>query len=155
MGREIERKFLVRGDAWRALGQGAPYRQGYLHNSPDRSVRVRVAGEKAFLSVKGQARGLSRLEYEYAIPLADGLALLEEMAEKPLIEKIRYTIPWESGLFWEVDEFLGLNAGLLLAEIELEAEDQGFSLPAWVGEEVTNDTRYLNTSLARRPFSLW
>lgn len=160
MGREIERKFLVCSDAWRGLAPGRLYRQGYICSEPDRTVRVRLieapggSGGFAFLTIKGRPAGLCRAEFEYEIPFADGTYLLERMAERPLIEKYRYRIPVE-GLVWEVDEFLGENAGLVVAELELAAEDQVFSRPVWLGAEVTDDRRYANSSLARHPFCRW
>lgn len=154
MGREIERKFLVNGDAWRGLAPGTLYRQGYLCGAKERTVRVRVAGEKAFLTIKGLTMGATRAEYEYEIPVADGQAMLDELAEKPLIEKIRHKIPY-CGLVWEVDEFLGDNAGLIVAEVELADEKQIFDKPEWAGAEVTDDARYFNSNLARHPFRQW
>lgn len=154
MGTEIERKFLVRGDAWRGLAPGVPYRQGYLDATRGCVVRVRMAGERAFLTIKGPSTGLSRAEYEYEIPPADGQAMLDSLAEKPLIEKMRYAIPVD-GLVWEVDEFCSENEGLIVAEVELATEEQEFQKPCWIGEEVTGDPRYLNASLVKHPFSRW
>lgn len=154
MGTEIERKFLVVGDAWRQGAMGVLYRQGYLCTTPERTARVRVAGDKGYLTVKGSRTGVSRLEFEYPIPLEDAQAMLDALCIRPLIEKTRYRIDHE-GLVWEVDEFAGENAGLVIAEVELEREDQEVSLPAWVGKEVSADDRYANSSLAERPFSTW
>jgi len=154
MGVEIERKFLVRGDGWRALGEGVLLRQGYLSSAPERTVRVRVEGGAAMLTIKGRSTGATRSEWEYPIPIPDAQALLDALCERPLIEKKRYRIPFD-GIVWEVDEFLGENAGLVVAEIELSAEDQAFSKPDWVGEEVTHDPRYFNSSLIRNPYSRW
>jgi len=154
MAKEVERKFLVRGDAWRALSQGTTYRQGYLNSAKERTVRVRTAGDKAYLTVKGLTIGATRAEYEYEIPFADGKAMLDTLAEKPLIEKKRYRIG-AGDLTWEIDEFLGDNAGLIVAEVELESEDQDFARPAWLGDEVTDDPRYYNANLVRNPFSRW
>jgi adenylate cyclase len=154
MGIEIERKFLVRGDAWRTDAIGTAYRQGYLHADADRTVRVRVAGPQAWLTIKGPTTGARRLEYEYPIPLADAEELLVHLCGRPLIEKVRYRIP-HGGLIWEVDELEGGNAGLVLAEVELTREDQAITLPPWVGEEVTGDPRYYNASLAQRPYTQW
>ena len=151
MATEIERKFLVRGDAWR-VSPGVVYRQGYLSRVPERTVRVRVAGEKAYLAVKGVGQGLARPEYEYEIPFADGVELLETLAEKPLVEKKRHQVCVD-GFVWAVDEFFGENSGLVLAEIELQSEDQNFSRPPWLGEEVTGDSRYFNAMLGGRPFT--
>jgi adenylate cyclase len=151
---EIERKFLVRDARWKALGQGALLRQGYLSSQPDRIVRVRIEAESAMLTIKGRTIGAARSEWEYPIPLEDANAFLNELCEKPIIEKIRYRIRHD-GMMWEVDEFLGDNAGLVVAEIELEAEDQAFSRPDWIGEEVTHDARYFNANLLRRPYTTW
>jgi adenylate cyclase len=154
MAKEIERKFLVKGDAWRALAKGTTYRQGYLNSAKERTVRVRTAEDKAFLTIKGLTLGATRAEYEYAIPFDEGKAMLDALAEKPLIEKKRYKIP-AGDLTWEIDEFLGDNAGLIVAEVELKSEDQAFDRPAWLGDEVTGDTRYYNANLIKKPFRRW
>jgi adenylate cyclase len=151
---EIERKFLVRDARWKALGEGALLRQGYLSSQSDRIVRVRIEAESAMLTIKGRTIGATRSEWEYPIPLEDANAFLNELCEKPIIEKIRYRIRHD-GMMWEVDEFLGDNAGLVVAEIELEAEDQAFSRPDWIGEEVTHDARYFNANLLKRPYNAW
>ncbi len=154
MSTEIERKFLVKGDAWRRLAPGTDYRQGYLHAGKDRTVRIRTVGDQAFLTVKGPTVGLSRLEFEYPIPYEDCLTLLREVAIQPVIEKTRYKIPM--GRFvWEVDEFHGVNEGLVVAEIELPSEDTPFEKPDWIGAEVSEDPRYYNAMLATHPFSTW
>jgi adenylate cyclase len=152
MAVEIERKFLVTGDAWRQA-TGVRFSQGYLNRDKARTVRVRLAADKAFLTIKGVTHGASRAEFEYQIPLADGAQLLA-LCEGPLIEKVRRVVPHD-GHTWEVDEFLGENSGLVVAEIELRSEDQAFSRPPWLGEEVTHDARYFNSSLATHPFSRW
>ena len=154
MGTEIERKYLVRGDAWRALAKGVHYRQGYLNSAKERTVRIRSMGDKAYITIKGLTVGASRPEYEYEIPVADADAMLDGLAERPLIEKRRYKIP-HGGVTIEVDEFLGENAGLVVAEVELQSEDQRFDKPAWFGEEVTGDPRYYNANLVRHPYSTW
>lgn len=154
MGIEIERKFLVRDERWKALGQGVLLRQGYLSSHPDRTVRVRIEGDGAVLTIKGRTAGASRGEWEYPCPLADARSMLDDLCEKPLIEKYRYRIRHE-GMLWEVDEFLGQNAGLVVAEIELEAEDQPFAKPDWLGAEVTHDARYFNANLLRHPYTAW
>ena len=154
MAKEIERKFLVKGDAWRALAKGTTYRQGYLNSAKERTVRVRTAEDKAFLTIKGLTLGATRAEYEYEIPFDEGKAMLDALAEKPLIEKKRYKIP-AGDLTWEIDEFLGENAGLIVAEVELTSEDQAFDRPAWLGDEVTGDTRYYNANLIKKPFTRW
>jgi len=152
--KEIERKFLVKGDAWRALAKGTTYRQGYLNSAKERTVRVRTAEDKAFLTIKGLTVGATRAEYEYEVPFDEGKAMLDALAEKPLIEKKRYKIP-AGGLTWEIDEFLGDNAGLIVAEVELKSEDQAFERPLWLGDEVTGDPRYYNANLIKKPFTRW
>ena len=154
MGKEIERKFLLKGDAWRDLAQGTMYRQGYLNSAKERTVRVRTVGDKAFLTIKGITVGATRAEYEYEIPHADCSAMLDNLAEKPIVEKNRYKIPY-GGFTWEVDEFLGVNAGLVVAEVELESEDQKFEKPSWVGAEVTGDPKYFNSNLVKNPYTTW
>lgn len=152
MGIEIERKFLVCGQGWRQ-GQALRYSQGYLNRAAERTVRVRIAGEQAFLTIKGRSQGASRLEFEYPVPLADAQAL-QQLCEGPLIEKTRYTLE-QDGLRWEVDEFHGENTGLVLAEVELASEDQAITRPDWLGEEVTGDERYYNSRLSEQPFGRW
>jgi len=154
MGREIERKFLVSGDGWRGRGRSASLRQGYLAASRERSVRVRLEGRVGTLTIKGPSRGAERAEYEYRIPARDAAELLDRLCERPLIEKTRTRIK-HGGLVWEVDEFRGDNAGLIVAEVELPRADRRVALPPWVGAEVTSDPRYLNASLLRRPYRLW
>ena len=130
------------------------YRQGYLNSAKERTVRVRTAEDKAFLTIKGLTVGATRAEYEYEIPFDEGKAMLDALAEKPLIEKKRYKIP-AGGLTWEIDEFLGDNAGLIVAEVELKSEDQAFERPLWLGDEVTGDPRYYNANLIKKPFTRW
>ena len=154
MGVEIERKFLLRGDAWRALGQPVLLRQGYLSSNKERVVRVRIEDGQGVLTIKGRTVGASRGEWEYPIPLDEATELLDGLCERPLIEKYRRRIAFGQHV-WEVDEFLGANAGLVVAEIELSSEDEAFDKPDWVGEEVTDDVRYLNANLIRHPYSAW
>jgi adenylate cyclase len=154
VGVEIERKFLVRGDGWRALGQPVLLRQGYLSSDPARTVRVRIEGGEGTLTIKGKSVGATRGEWEYPIPLEEAAELLDRLCQQPLIEKYRSRIA-VGGHTWEVDEFLGANAGLIVAEIELASERESFALPDWAGEEVTGDARYYNSSLIRLPFSQW
>lgn len=154
MGKEIERKFLVNGDAWRSLANGTWCRQGYLNSARERTVRIRTTGDRAFLAIKGPTVGPTRAEYEYEIPVADCDAMLDALAEKPVIEKKRYKVPF-AGLTWEIDEFSGDNAGLIVAEVELESEGQTFRKPEWAGEEVTADPRYFNSNLIKHPYSKW
>lgn len=154
MGKEIERKFLVKGDAWRALAKGKHYRQGYLNSIKERTVRIRTIDDKAFLTVKGPTVGVTRLEFEYPIPFEDCTAMLDSLAEKPIIEKSRYKIPMGNHV-WEIDEFFGVNEGLIVAEIELASEDEAFEKPEWIGEEVSGDPRYFNSNLVKNPFTTW
>jgi adenylate cyclase len=154
MGVEIERKFLVRGEEWKSLGESVLLRQGYLSSQPERIVRVRIEGDRAMMTIKGRSVGASRGEWEYPLPMEDARVFLDQLCERPIIEKHRYRIVHE-GMTWEVDEFMGENAGLVVAEIELESEGQGFEKPEWVGEEVTQDARYFNSNLLRHPFSRW
>ena len=151
---EIERKFLVTGDGWRGLGEAVLFRQGYIARTQDRTVRVRVAGEKGFLTIKYRGEGIARSEFEYDIPLEEAQALLDGLAPGEIIEKLRYTFACE-GSVWEVDEFLGANQGLIVAEIELESEDEAFDRPEWAGQEVTGDPRYFNSNLIRHPYTRW
>ena len=151
---EIERKFLVTDDGWRQPGRGVRYRQGYLSTHPGRSVRVRSGAGKGFITIKGLTVNSTRAEYEYPIPPADAEELLDTLCLKPLIEKTRYVVE-HAGLRWEVDEFEGVNAGLLIAEVELASADQRIQLPPWVGAEVTDDPRYYNASLISHPYSTW
>jgi adenylate cyclase len=153
MGLEIERKFLVKNDNWRA-GKGTPFRQGYLNSDLNRVVRVRTMGEQAVLTIKGPNTGAVRREFEYEIPLDDANDMLDDLCERPLIEKTRYKVEF-AGHTWEVDEFFGENAGLVVAELELQAEDEDFARPDWLGEEVTDDPRYFNSNLVLRPYTTW
>lgn len=150
---EIERKFLVRYDGYKKGAAKALYRQGYLSTDKNHVIRIRLAGDSAFLTIKGPTVGAVRKEFEYSIPVSDAQALLE-LCEKPLIEKIRYDTAYK-GMNWEVDEFLGENAGLVIAEIELSGEAQAFQKPDWVGDEVTSDPRYYNSNLIHSPFKVW
>ena len=154
MGLEIERKFLVTGTAWKALAAGVLIRQGYLSSAAKRTVRVRIAGDRGFLTVKGKSHGLSRAEFEYAIPVEDAAAMLDGLCEKPLVEKTRYRVPFGAHT-WEVDEFRGANAGLVVAEVELANADEEPAFPPWVGLEVSRDARYFNANLVKRPFTTW
>ncbi|MBW2407606.1 MAG: CYTH domain-containing protein [Deltaproteobacteria bacterium] len=152
MAKEIERKFLVREGSWRSQ-KGTRYRQGYLNSVKERVVRVRTIGDKGYLTIKGLTVGASRLEFEYEIPRQDADQLLN-ICEKPLIEKTRFKVV-EAGFVWEIDEFFGENQGLIVAEVELESEDQEFPRPPWVGEEVTGDPRYFNSNLIKKPYKVW
>ena len=158
MAKEIERKFLVKADAWHRPANGEDLRQGYLSTEEQRSVRVRTvrneSGQRGYITIKGRSYGASRDEYEYEIPFSEANEILEHLCRRPLIEKIRYRISFE-GLTWEVDEFRGENRGLIVAEVELNDEKQPVAKPDWVTDEVTGDSRYYNTNLATRPFSSW
>jgi adenylate cyclase len=154
MAKEIERKFLLASDAWRGLAVSSrEMSQGYIAEAERLSVRVRISADDAWLNIKCGDLTAVRDEFEYAIPLTDARALLAYVAP-PLIEKTRYWVP-HGGLEWEIDEFHGVNAGLIVAEIELDDERQSFSSPPWLGKEVTNLERYYNVSLVRRPYSQW
>ena len=153
MGLEIERRFVVDSDAWRGLAPAVQYRQGYLSVEKERTVRVRVVGEQAWLTLKGNISDVSRHEFEYAIPLADAQTIMAAMCPM-VVDKLRHRIE-HGGFVWEVDEFFGDNAGLVLAEIELPDEDTPFAKPAWVGEEVTHDGRYTNAYLSKQPYTRW
>lgn len=152
MAVEIERKFLVIGQPWLQV-PGVVFRQGYLNRDKARTVRVRVAGDAAFLTIKGVSVGATRAEFEYPIPLADAEALLT-LCEGPLIEKTRHVLT-HAGMAWELDVFAGDNAGLVVAEVELQSEDLVFAHPDWLGEEVTQEARYFNSNLARHPYRQW
>ena len=154
MGVEIERKFLLAGEGWRSLGEPVLLRQGYLSLDPARVVRVRIEGERAFLTIKGKSQGATRAEWEYPIPVLEAAELLDTLCQPPLIEKYRHRIA--SGAHtWEIDEFVGVNAGLVVAEIELASEADAFEKPDWIGAEVTHDARYFNSNLIRHPYSAW
>lgn len=154
MGKEIERKFLVRPRGWIAPGTGVAIRQGYLSAGEDGTVRVRIAGDRAYLTIKGPTTGMSRDEYEYEIPPADAEEMLARMCRKRTIEKTRYRVPF-GGHTWEVDEFSGDNRGLVVAEVELADEKEPVEIPEWIDREVTGDPRYYNANLAEHPFSSW
>ena len=153
MGKEIERKYLLKSDGWKGV-KGTHYCQGYLNSIKERTVRVRTIDDKGFLTVKGISVGATRLEYEYEIPASEAKELLTKLCEKPLIEKSRFKVE-ANGLIWEIDEFYGENAGLVVCEVELESEDQKIELPDWVGEEVTSDPRYFNSNLIKHPYKNW
>jgi CYTH domain-containing protein len=154
MAKEIERKFLVKSSEYKNLAKGVSYRQGYLSTVKERTVRVRTIADKGYLTIKGITVGASRVEYEYEIPANEADDMLTNLCEKPLIEKNRYKVA-QGSLTWEIDEFFGDNDGLVVAEIELESEDQEFAKPSWIGEEVTSDPRYFNSNLTKNPFKNW
>ncbi|HCL00494.1 MAG TPA: adenylate cyclase [Candidatus Marinimicrobia bacterium] len=154
MAIEIERKYLVLNDEYKRNAQRTLYRQGYISVDLQRVVRVRITGDRAFLTIKSLVSETTRLEFEYDIPVSDAAELLDKLCTKPIIEKYRYELTVDDQL-WIVDEFLGDNAGLVVAEIELESEDQPFTKPSWAGTEVSADPRYLNARLAIEPFKFW
>lgn len=157
MGTEIERKFLVHPERWRAVraqAEASSIRQGFLSSVRERVVRIRISDQRGTLTIKGTSQGISRTEFEYDIPVQDAQTLLDALCERPLIEKVRYRIE-HAGLSWEVDEFEGENQGLWLAEVELADASQSVVLPPWVSEEVSDDPRYFNANLICHPFSQW
>lgn len=154
MANETERKFLVRNQEFKSLGKKHYIHQGFLSTDKERVVRIRILDENAFITVKGKNAGATRAEFEYDIPLDDARFMLENLCLKPTIEKYRYNVSYE-GFTWEVDDFLGENAGLMVAEIELESADQEFLRPDWIGEEVTDDPRYYNANLVKNPYRNW
>ncbi|MEZ5040569.1 MAG: CYTH domain-containing protein [Saprospiraceae bacterium] len=154
MGIEIERKYLLKNEDWRkSSDSGTAIKQGYLNSHVERTVRVRVFGDKGFITIKGKTDILIRKEYEYEIPLEEALEQLE-LCEKPLIEKVRFIVH-ENGHKWEIDEFYGENAGLILVEVELARETDEIHKPDWLGEEVTNEIKYYNSNLIKNPYANW
>jgi len=151
---EIERRFLVGDPAFLDDLQGTYFKQGYIEGRNRSAARIRLVGARALLTLKGATRGLVRSEYEYEIPTQDAREMLEELCEKPLVEKMRYEVEF-AGNTWEVDVFYGDNEGLLMAEIELGHAEQVFDKPPWLGEEVSDDPRYFNSSLVRNPYKQW
>lgn len=154
MAVEIERKFRTNGVDFLADQEGERLTQGYLSHDPRATVRLRVQGDNAWLTIKGKTQGASRSEFEYPIPTADAHAMLDEMCPEGVIDKTRYRIKVGEHV-WEVDEFHGDNQGLVVAEVELDSEDQPFERPPWLGEEVTGDPRYYNSALSRTPYGQW
>jgi adenylate cyclase len=155
MGQEIERKFLVCSDAWRDEAHASRrYRQGYLANNERCSIRVRTEQVKAGLNIKSSTLGVHRQEFEYALPLDEAQFLLDELCQRPLIEKTRYFVQRGRHL-WEIDVFAGDNEGLVVAEIELEHAEEDFARPSWLGNEVSDDPRYYNVSLVEHPYKSW
>ncbi len=156
MPQEIERKFLVKDDNWkRHADNGEHFRQSFIYSRSGKSVvRIRIAGEQAYITLKGKSVNFTRPEFEYPIPLNDARQMLENLCDSVAVEKIRYEIKYHEK-FWVVDVFEGRNAGLIMAEIELGSEAEQFDLPPWVGQEVTADVRYCNSNLAQNPYSTW
>jgi adenylate cyclase len=155
MAIEIERKFLLRNESWRAyVSHSVIYKQGYLSSQATSSIRVRISDKQAWLNIKSATIGTQRAEYEYEIPLADANEILANLCLRPVIEKTRHFVTHDNHL-WEIDEFDGENSGLIVAEIELQSVDEFFVKPDWLGDEVTQDVRYYNNNLAREPYSQW
>lgn len=155
MAQEIERKFLVCNDQWRdTVESTARYRQAYISEDGACSIRIRIAGNKANLNIKGATLGIVRTEYEYPLPLQDALEMLDNFTLGLQIEKTRHFVR-NNGHIWEIDVFEGANEGLIVAEIELDDVDEKFSLPSWVGKQVSDDKRYYNVYLAHHPYSEW
>ena len=155
MGHEIERKFLLSSDAWRAEVTGSQRLvQGYISRGDRSAVRVRIKGERGELNIKHTVDGIHRLEFEYEIPVLDAQELLDNVALRPLIDKVRHHVR-RGGHLWEIDEFFGDNAGLIVAEIELKNADEPFDRPAWLGQEVSDDPRYYNSNLSKLPYTPW
>ncbi len=155
MALEIEHKFLVLDDSWKKMvTESFEYKQGYLSSDNRRSIRVRTSNTKAWINIKSATIGTQRHEYEYEIPLQDGIEILLTLCQKPLIEKTRYLIPYQEHV-WELDVFTGDNEGLIVAEIELSRKGEGFAKPDWVGQEVSSDLRYYNNNLCKHPYKKW
>ncbi|MCC8134296.1 MAG: CYTH domain-containing protein [Tannerellaceae bacterium] len=156
MAIETERKFLVKGDFTPFVVSAKRLVQGYICSDPRRTVRIRISGEEGYITIKGMPdeKGVSRFEFEQQIPLADAEALLK-LCDPGIIDKIRNYVPAGHGRYWEVDVFQGENEGLIMAELELSSDEEGFDTPAWLGEEVTGDPRYYNAMLARYPYRSW
>lgn len=154
MGLEIERKFLIDINKIESLGNGYEIKQGYIQTKDKTAVRVRVKGNEAFLTIKGENVGATRVEFEYSIPLDDANEMLEKLCSKPIIDKIRYLVKHKNHT-WEIDVFFKENEGLIVAEVELEDENESVELPEWVVKEVTGDARYYNSNLLENPFSKW
>ena len=154
MAVEIERKFLVINDSWKKdIQESFPIKQGFLSSDPERNVRVRIKGSKGYITVKGETKSISRIEFEYEIPLSDAEEILK-LCLQPIIEKVRHEIMFD-GHTWEVDEFFGVNDGLIIAELELTSEQQLYNSPEWIGKEVSNDAKYYNSNLILSPYSHW
>ena len=155
MAQEIERKFLVINDDWkREVTRSEDYRQGYLSGTDRCSIRVRISNDKAFLNIKSATLGIQRTEYEYEIPPDDGMEMVQRFCMGAVIEKTRYFVPLQNHV-WEIDVFDGANAGLVVAEIELDDVDEGFVRPEWLGDEVSDDPRYYNVCLVDHPYCDW
>lgn len=154
MPKEIERKFLVKNDHFKKEAERIYIRQGFLSRAKNRTIRIRIADDKAYLTIKGKSNGSVRREYEYEIPKKHAEEMMDHMCKKHIIKKYRYLVNYQ-GNTWEVDEFMGENEGLVVAEIELEERGQHFAKPAWVGEDVTDDPKYFNSNLSTKPYKSW
>ena len=154
MGIEIERKYLVKGNSFKYGISGILYKQGYLLSDPEKVVRIRIIDTKGFITIKSKVTGFTRHEFEYEIPVKDAEEMLDLLCEKPIIEKHRYIYDY-MGFIWEIDEFHGVNEGLIIAEIELKNENTVFTKPDWIGEEVTGITKYYNSELVKYPYNVW
>ncbi len=156
MGIEIERKFLLKNDHWKEIAkEGIAYRQGYFSGAKKASLRIRVEGNKAKFNIKSLDNShIRRQEYEYTLPLSEAEEMLDTLCDRPLIEKVRYHVPYQ-GHIWEIDIFSGDNAGLMVAEIELQNENEKFAVPTWIGKEVSDDMRYYNINLVKHPYCDW
>lgn len=155
MAIEIEHKFLLANESWRdKVKKSIIFKQGYLSSIPTTSIRVRISDEQAWLNIKSATIGNKRMEFEYEIPLTDATQIIELLCKKPIIEKTRHYVEYGNNT-WEVDEFHGENQGLIVAEIELDSETQLFTIPGWIGQEVTQDVRYYNNNLAVNPYNSW
>lgn len=155
MAKEIERKFTVISNDWKNnVSRSCHYRQGYMGTDDKASIRIRIEGDKANINIKSATLGISRHEYEYEIPLHDAEEMLNELCHQPQIDKTRYFVEYQ-GKTWEVDVFEGDNAGLVVAELELDSESEPFEKPDWAGEDVSHDTRYYNVCLVKHPYKDW
>ena len=155
MAIEIERKFLLASDDWRRdIERSIDMRQGYFCNTDRASLRVRIEDERARIGIKSMTHAIRRIEYDYPVPVEEAEVMLERMCQPSIVLKTRHLVR-HAGHLWEIDEFHGDNAGLIVAEIELQDENEVFERPAWLGREVSDDPRYLNFALARHPFCEW
>lgn len=155
MAKEVEKKYLVKNSNYKENSFVTYIQQGYISTQKERVVRVRIKDDKGYLTIKGENNGAVRLEYEYSIPFVDAKEMIENLCQQPVIEKYRYNFQTPDGHIWEIDEFLGDNEGLVVAEIELSEENEEYSIPEWVGEEVTSDMRYYNSNLMANPYKNW
>lgn len=155
MADEIEHKFLIKNQQWKQnVHKSTEYKQGYMVSDKNKSVRIRISDNKAWLNIKSATIGTSRKEFEYEIPLEEGTEILYTLCERPLIEKIRHLVTYKQHI-WEIDVFSGDNESLIVAEVELNSIDEHFDKPSWLGQEVTHDIRYYNNSLCKNPYKNW